>query len=412
MRRALLLTALLTAPALVFGATPLTYLIDDRPTAVQWPGDAFPLRYVVDGSLIAAEPAAGAAVARSFSAWEVPQSGVRFQGSTAAAPGGRNGMNSVSVVSGLFEGSGFIAATTTWFNQSGLIEEADIKIDAAALREYPLEALVQHEVGHLLGLDHSAVVSAAMFPFLSKDRLPRLGSDDQLAIKAMYPSAEARRENSAIGGSVRSDGAPLFGAQVVAMNSQGVPVASTLSAADGSFNFPALPDGNYTFYAEPLDGPVEARNLSGVWRGLTARSFRTTFMPESNLAGKAATPLVIDVGSAPAAVNARWIGAFETLSGGMQLGSMVTEVEAGRRVVIAVGGDGLTPGATFEIAGGGFTRVGDFQYGSGTIAATFDVSPDTPAEPVVVIIRSNGETVALTGGVTVEPPSRRRSVRR
>jgi len=68
-----------------------------------------------------------------------------------------------------------------------------------------------------------------------------------------------------------------FAAQVVAVNDRGEPIATALTDAGGDFVMQAVPAGTYRVYAEPLDGPVDPRNLAGIWRDAKVTSFGTHF---------------------------------------------------------------------------------------------------------------------------------------
>ncbi len=160
---------------------------------------------------------------------------------------------------------------------------------------YDLESLLIHEFGHWLGLDHSAVIRAMMFPFAPPpgqflgDRpiftVPDapLADDDRTGIRAQYPDPNDTLNVGAIRGRVLpanpfalaifpspSTGASvtgIVGAHVVAVDADtGSVIAGTLAGwscdpasppthFDGSFDIERLPIGhNYNLYAEPLVG--------------------------------------------------------------------------------------------------------------------------------------------------------------
>lgn len=424
MKRALLTgLAIAGVAATAWGAARLTYNLSNRPTPVRWAAEAFPLHISI-GNATAAQLGAGEAlIRRAFDSWsEVDGSLVRFDvsGRTDAAPG-MDGINVVTINDTLYETSGFIAFTTSWFDdKTGIMKEADIQIDASAAREgVGVQTLVQHEIGHLLGLDHSAVLSSVMFPWVGPQDLSGLDSDDRIALAAIYPDPRYAGSMTRVGGTVRSTGAPVMGAQVVALNDAGSPVASTLSAVDGTFRFDGLPPGQYRLYVEPLDGPVSRENLSGVWRDGAVTEFRTEFLGgERNVtvaAGTNAAGIEIELAKLPVELNPRWIGAFPAEASEIRLSSTALAISAGSTTAVAVGGDGFVGGLTeFEVMNPGFTRVSEFRYGPNYVWANFRIAPDSPPSSVVVLARNGDVSAALTGALRVTPGAagRSRAVRR
>jgi len=402
------IVAVLAISGLGVAATRLTYYVGSTPTAISWSASSFPLRYAVDPLIVSKFQKGEQSVTNAFTAWENPQhNSVKFLATgVVPAPAGKNGQNSISVHDKLFADSGFIAYTTTWFEDSGRIVEADIQIDSAAIRDYNVEAVLQHEVGHLLGLDHSGIVSSVMFPYVSKEPSP-LDSDDQIAVADIYPSDSFRNSRSTLRGEVRDARGGVFAAHVVAVNSKGSPVASALTGRDGKFEIRGLPEGDYSYYAEPLNGPVDRSNLSGVWRGTGVSQFRTEFAgtPRQASAKNATVTdnLVITINDLPAILNPKWIGAFDPSGDQIKLGSTATTVRTGQSVAIAVGGDGFVSGMTkFEIMSQGIARKSDFKYGSNFVWAVFQIATDTAPGSTVVKVSNGDETATLTGAVRVE----------
>lgn len=397
-------------------ATRLTYYSAERkPVAIYWPQTSFPISYFVDRNLPARSPAAGNAIPIAFTSWSNHGSVVEFRdGGIATAPAGRDGRNSVSISDNLFGDSGFMAYTTNWFEDDGRILEADIQIDGSMLNGgVNLEALIQHEIGHLLGLDHSAVISAVMYPYVGEVDMGGLDSDDRIAISTIYPK-DPQNAGHALRGEVRDMNGGVFGAQVVALNHDGSPVATGLTNAAGQFELTGLPEGQYTLYAEPLDGPVEASNMSGVWRdGRTG--FRTQFLGGQSFkvqADHVQAHVVLQIDSRPSGLNPRWVGAFPTNSSDIVLSAIPSQITPGETITIAVGGDGFLSGVTsFEVLGEGVSRVSDFKYGPNYLFANFQIAKDIPATSLVIRVSNGDEATALTGALRVESARWRRAIR-
>jgi hypothetical protein len=405
---AALLALLLATPA--FTATRLTYEIQGTPTALEWAPTSFPLPYEIDQRLTQAKPNAQELVDAAFAAWSsLPETNIQFEnrGSTTDVSSDSTGRIVVSLADDLFKGQGALAMTTYSFDRTtGNFTDADIMVDPALLKgNFNLQMAVEHEIGHVLGLDHSGVISAVMYPFLSNsDTLVGFDSDDRIGISTTYPKNDPTLQGATLTGRVMGSTGGIFGAQVVAVNDRGQPVATSLTDATGEFTLAGIPAGAYRVYAEPLDGPVDPHSLRGTWRGANALSFPTQFFGE--------VPLVVESGrvygnlmvtaAGGMGLNPKWIGACAPTSTSLSLGTTPLTVNAGNTVKLAVGGDGFTSGMTeFEVLNPGFRRVSEFQYASNYVSAQFQIDPAATAGSAVVLVRSGNEVATLTGALRV-----------
>lgn len=407
MRNTLLAVVVAALAVPSFGAVRLTYELPGGAVPVYWPASAFPIPYQIDRR--AADMLSAATIDRAFADWTtIPEANVSFRPAGVASnlSAGKDGVNTVSMADDLFANQHFIGMTTNWYDSEGRMTEADIQIDPQAVRgKYNIQFLVEHEVGHLLGLDHSAVISSVMYPFVGYGANVALDSDDRIGMAAVYPRVDPSA-GATLMGQVTDDSGGVFAAQVVAVNESGEPVATGLSKANGEFMLTGLPSGNYRVYAEPLDGPVNAGNLSGVWREAKVVSFPTNFAAVGRMhvdAGKIYGNVNVSSSGAPVTLNPKTIGAFPEGSASMSLNSSAVSVRGGETTNVAVGGDGFTSGmTTFEILNPGFTRTSDFRYAGNFVYATFRVSPTAPSGSAVVLVTNGRESATLTGALRVE----------
>lgn len=197
---------------------------------------------------------------------------------------GGDGINLITVAptrenSSLFRGvnAGHPARTRVYFNASGNIVEADIALSPfqkfstdGTFGTYDLEATFTHEIGHMIGLDHSTVLGAALQPrqawngtFYSPQISGRsLSSDDRAGAQALYGN-RSNVPSGSVGGTVTlPGGAPVAGVNVWAEDaSDGRVVESSLTRLNGSYRLGNLAPGAYKLYAASLDGPIGLGDL-------------------------------------------------------------------------------------------------------------------------------------------------------
>lgn len=217
---------------------------------------------------------------------------------TANAPGISEGQSGPAAFAGQ------ILDADTLFRPDGQVQFATPAALAtpAGQGAYDLESILTHELGHWMGLDHSAVMRAMMFPFAPSPgqytgTRPAAGTpdapladDDRTGLRSLYPDPSDAVNVGTIGGvllpanpfslamlpspAAGENVTGIFGGHVVAVDADtGAVIAGTIggwscSAAgttqfDGSFVIERLPVGhNYWIYAEPLDGIATASGFS------------------------------------------------------------------------------------------------------------------------------------------------------
>jgi len=161
--------------------------------------------------------------------------------------------------SSIFSGSSVLAVTQSVYNSStGRIIESDILIKDTVLYSNSSSAdlyigdLISHEMGHLIGLDHSTMPFSTMFYKLIRGQ-HSISFDDFIGKKSLYQQSGYNGKISGViaGG---SDKIKVFGADVKLISSNsGKVIASTLSEEDGSYVFDGIPlDDVYYIYIAPF----------------------------------------------------------------------------------------------------------------------------------------------------------------
>jgi len=403
-----------------------------EPVFTRWFIDS--INYQINNQTSASLPnvAAGSdpltAVARGFQAWnDVPTSRVQgnFQQLTSKSTNARDNVNLITFVDNTFAyNAGTLAVTLIWrFTSNGQIVEADMLFNPAvqwSTRDpgsnvFDVQQIAAHEGGHFFGLGHSAMNAATMFPYAADQvQLERvLDPDDIAAISELYPAESFATTCGTIEGQVTKNGAAVFGAQVVAVNDQGRPVASAVSEKDGSYRISGLPEDSYQIYAEPIDGPMTQQNLGGYWTSTTFdTAFRTTLEASfiNVLPGVTSSGQNIAVPAFSPTLNPRYIGLQPVTGGSFSADGILRTVLQGdvNTWNVVIGGDGLTSPGVFSIAGPGVTRVGGFSYGffgGGIpyIKARFDFAAGAEASPRVILVSRSSEIATFSGALEVLP---------
>jgi hypothetical protein len=356
---------------------------------------------------------------RAFEAWSsVADANVQFtpRGVVTAAAKSNDGQVVVSLADDLFKDQGALALTTYTFDATGHFTDADIQIDPWLLQgNFNVDTALRHEVGHVLGLDHSAVLSAVMFPFVTTGDVPiAFDSDDRIAIANAYPRHDPTLVGATLQGRVTGDNGGIFAAQVVAMSASGEPVATGLTNSAGEFTLAGIPAGTYRIYAEPMDGPVDINSLQGSWRQAKSTSFPTIFYDGPPLRvenGKVYGNLFVTTAGV-VQLNPRWVGRCNGTD--VSVSTSPAIVRGGDTVTLAVAGEGFISGMTqFDVLNPAFRRVSEYSWGANYVKATFVIEADAATTSSVLLVRSGRETATLTGGLRVEPldPTRRRVAR-
>ena len=259
-----------------------SYLVDGARVSISWANRT--IRYSVAN---AAAPgvtvdALEAALQRAAQSWaSAPGSNISFQyeGRTVASPLQTDGRNTIGFLN-IPELEGVLGVTLTLTDiVSGAVVESDMFLNSAAEWSvaaageedaYDVESVALHEMGHMLGLDHSALgffevrdddarlaaAETVMFPFAFDPGSisgRTLKSDDIAGVAAIYPEPDHLGDTGTIRTRVRLAGRDVFGAHVMAFN----PISGAMVAAfvleDGEASIAGLSPGPYVLRVEPVD---------------------------------------------------------------------------------------------------------------------------------------------------------------
>lgn len=147
---------------------------------------------------------------------------------------------------------------------AGTIIDSDILLNPyfqfstnGAANTRDLQAVVTHEMGHVLGMNHSTLLSATMYPYTAAGQR-HLSADEKAFIANFYGASKSL---GTINGTVTIAGAPVqFGLVTLTELSGTGAVIGTLTAADGTYSA-QVPPGVYNVYAEPFNSFVGATNI-------------------------------------------------------------------------------------------------------------------------------------------------------
>jgi hypothetical protein len=337
----------------------------------------------------------------------------------------------------LFAEGNTTARTRVFFDEkTGDITEADVVINPYPYSEngsglqfstdgtsgtYDLESTLAHEIGHLLGLNHSRVIGATMQPTQALNGtygLPAitersLSEADLEAVRSLYGLSEGTgsiegRVLINIGGGL----SPATAAHVwIEDLDTGNVMAGGMTDTDGRFSISSVPLGSYRALVEYVETTPSAGETSTSRRSSRReRAFRSMEM-RSRLTVTADQTTTVNYTLVPPqntspSVNARFIGTNGDLS------TVPVPVLPGQKIVLYVGGEGVD-----QIPGSGIVLSSPYltidpssltlerPIGS-TPVISFEVSvaPNAPPGDYTLRLQANsGELAYFVGGVTINP---------
>ncbi|QDV08936.1 IPT/TIG domain protein [Planctomycetes bacterium Poly30] len=301
--------------------------------------------------------------------------------------------------SGYFAGaSGIVAITPVTFFTDGRIIDADVVFNgknfyfttSGETAKFDIQDVASHELGHLLGLDHSGVCGATMYPYVDpKVILHRsLAIDDQNGMRDIYPESSFARINGRV---TRGDGSGIAGAHVVALDPSGRLAGASLASASGNYSLEGLQPGTFSLYADPLDQPVSSANLGGGQAVQT--DFGTTSLGTVTVGGGQTRDLGTRTALADVAV------ALGRISDDYPI-----RIVQGRTVNRTIRGSGLVAGSTLECSDPtiGLSNV---VFRDTALDFSVTVPAGSPTGHVdLTVTDPSGARDTLVGGLEITPP--------
>jgi hypothetical protein len=253
-----------------------------------------------------------------------------------------------------------------------------------------LQDVATHEAGHAYGLDHSTANRSSLVYRAFSGQFT-LGEDDKAAIKTLYSGGVS----GAISGKVLGTKSGMFGAHVLAINTDTGKVQSAILADEsGNFRLNSLPAGNYVIETEPFY-PSTA-TISNFYKNVDHRfcsgsKFKRTFYGACGNAGVAST---VTVGSGD--VN---IGSISPSCSSMgNPGGSPTSIATARSVSTNGGAYYATLGSNSVH----YYKISNFSGDLKVRAMTWSLF--SAMDPTVEILSSSGNSVGASGAANVDNP--------
>jgi hypothetical protein len=298
-------------------------------------------------------------------------------------------------------GSGTVAITPLWFFGGGTISDADVLFNGSGFQfttsgvagRFDVQDVATHELGHLLGLDHTGVAGGTMYPYVDTTVILHrsLSADDVGGMRDAYPGASF----ASLSGRVQrvAGGGDVAGAWVSARAANGRLAGAALAESDGTFVIAGLDAGTYTVYARPLDEPVSSANLT------TGHTVVTDFEPAyygSNFTVSAGESMAIGTVD---------VGADVSLSLGKSSDNFPLRAIRGATTNHLLRGDGLLNGSSLSAPGSGAT-VNVSAWSGSLVQFSVTIPPGAALGHIdLEVVDSGGKRSVLPGALQVTPPT-------
>ena len=295
------------------------------------------------------------------------------------------------------------AATRVFYDKRGFVSEADIALNPSQQFStdgtpgtFDLEATLTHEIGHLLGLEHSDVLGATMHEKYGKNGSYGLSSfsartlsqDDITALQRLYGGSDSSACCQRIEGKLSSADGKTRNWEVWAEDAQTGQVRSVAATdEEGNFSFAGLSRGSVMLFAQDKSGAELTQGELGTVTSandVTGIGKKVTFAKEG---------LRLDY-----------------LGFNGQLSDIAVSLNAGKIYQLFLGGTNLVP-SDIKV---GFTspylsvvpqsvKGLDFNNDISAISIDVQVDPNTPpGDYTVFVANAAGLKRYIVGGITIE----------
>ena len=326
-------------------------------------------------------------------------------------------VQSTSFIVGSEDLKGVIADTDIIFNPA-----VSFSTDRSTSNDF--QAVMTHELGHALGLNHSGLLGSVMFQFAAFNA--RYLTPDEVGFAAAVYPATASNLGTISGKIVAADASAVQTALVTLLDTTTGTALSALSAADGTYSLKAIP-GNYLVYAEPLGAGsiVQPGNLYLTTATKVTTNFQVTMLGGFSAptriavtAGNTATVpnLTVTAGTSSLAWPYIGTGTAAAAGGGFNVVSGALLVNSGQAVDLQMIGGGVDGTVSVQAFGRGITvrpgtvradpaaSFGGSLSGQPLIRVTVDLAAVETPTLVTLILTKGSNVFPISGAFVLVPP--------
>ncbi len=291
------------------------------------------------------------------------------------------------------------ARTRVFFNRKGFITEADIVLNPyqqfstdGTFGTFDLESTLTHEIGHLLGLDHSFVIGSTMHANQAKNGIYGMPSfisrspadDDITNIRGLYGIKNNENCCGSISGKLLTKHSLSLWLEDL---ESGKTVVGSLTQADGSFRIEGLSAGKYRLLAQNKKLKTSVLSLG-----------------EFSVEKGKNTPVETQPKFTAKSFEIAYIG-FNA-----QLTNIAVPINAGKSYLIFIGGENLNT-KDYEISfDSPYLKMipqslimHDFGADLSVLSFELEVNSSAPTGDYAVKLKHfNGETDYLIGGLSID----------